>query len=67
MTRQRRWQLKQQAAGRCIICGRPRAKGNARYCGEHRANHRDTVFNSEYERKRKRRAAARAQTEGERR
>ncbi len=33
LSRQRRWQLRQQAAGKCQICGKPRGKkGNKAKC-----------------------------------
>ena len=34
-SRQREWQKKQQAAGNCMICGKPRTKGKI-FCEEHR-------------------------------
>jgi hypothetical protein len=32
LTKQRRWQLKMLAAGRCQQCGAPRAEGSAVHC-----------------------------------
>jgi len=34
VTRQRRWQLRKQAAGGCITCGQPRGRSR-RYCDGH--------------------------------
>lgn len=35
MTRQRAWQLRKQAAGLCVICGKPKADGSKQSCLEH--------------------------------
>ena len=35
ISRQRRWQLRQEAAGRCTICGRPGSPEFKRLCAEH--------------------------------
>ena len=35
ISRQRKWQLKQTAAGRCTICGQPIAAGSKFYCEKH--------------------------------
>lgn len=34
VSRQRRWQLRKMAAGKCLVCGRP--KINAKFCRMHR-------------------------------
>jgi hypothetical protein len=34
--RERRWQLRQKAAGNCVTCGKPR-KFSARFCPKHEA------------------------------
>ena len=37
MTRQRRWQLRKLATGRCQQCGRPRVAGSTVHCAKCRA------------------------------
>ena len=36
LSRQRRWQLRQIAARRCIICGSPSSRQNYQLCSAHR-------------------------------
>ena len=36
LSRQRRWQLQQKAANRCIICGKPSSKQTREFCPVHR-------------------------------
>jgi len=35
ISRQRKWQLKQTATGRCTICGQPIVAGSKFYCEKH--------------------------------
>ena len=35
VSRQRRWQIKQQAQGNCITCGKPRSHGFSKRCLKH--------------------------------
>jgi len=44
LSRQRRWQLKQTAAGRCTICGKPLADNSKSFCPEHRERNRRRNF-----------------------
>ncbi len=41
MTRQRRWQLAQKAAGNCVICGQPR--GESRSADRCALHHEDVI------------------------
>lgn len=36
LSRQRRWQLRKLAAGRCCECGQRRSRTNRNYCEHHR-------------------------------
>lgn len=36
VTRQRLYQLRKKAEGKCVVCGNPRSKVNATYCEHHR-------------------------------
>lgn len=49
ISKQRRWQLKMKAAGRCSICGKPCVEGSRSYCHKHLAMNRKASF--EYQRK----------------
>ena len=37
VSRQRRYQLRMVAIGRCMICGRAATRKNHQYCAKHRA------------------------------
>lgn len=39
LSRQRRWQLRKRAEGRCTICGRPRDGGTRQHCRIHAEMH----------------------------
>lgn len=41
VSRQRRWQLKQIAAGRCMLCGKKRSNWSSHLCDEHLATARE--------------------------
>lgn len=46
LSRQRVWQIKQQEAGRCVKCGKPReeeGQGNGQFCEHHRLEHLKTM------------------------
>ena len=40
VSRQREWQKKMRATGRCTICGKPQAKDSATLCAVHQEIHR---------------------------
>ena len=44
LSKQRRWQLKQKAAGMCTICGKPSVDGTTAFCEEHRKKNRHRSF-----------------------
>jgi hypothetical protein len=51
VSRQRRWQMKQAAAGKCIICGNPICKRSSRLCEKHRLQ--ANVISTRHQRKMK--------------
>lgn len=36
ISRQRAWQIRQRAAGKCMLCGKPASKKSKLYCESHR-------------------------------
>lgn len=39
LSRQRRWQLRKRAEGKCVTCGRLREGGTAMHCAKHAVLH----------------------------
>jgi hypothetical protein len=58
LSRQRRWQIKRQAEGRCVICGNRRGKtGTKHHCRLHADQNCESVKRSQARKRAKRRVA----------